>query len=83
MHYLDTCSELSAPTNGAVSFDDGNATFTCDEPYCLYGSKIRACNEGQWNGTNTVCLVKCTYFVYIHYVLCTANGVVIIAAPGD
>ncbi len=72
-HYLDAgptelpiCSDLTAPTNGVISYSDGGstddrqvdstATHSCDSGYRLVGEVVRTCGVGgSWNGTTPTC----------------------------
>ena len=57
-----TCSRLSSPSNGAVTFSSSslssgtNATYTCDSGYSLIGSSFRTCRSyGYWSGSRPYC----------------------------
>ena len=50
---------LTNPENGAVTdnTDVGTqANYTCDDGYCLNGTRYRTCqNDGNWTGTEPTC----------------------------
>ncbi len=59
-----TCSDLTNPTNGMISYNMGTtglrpvntvATYTCDTGYTLNGGSTRTCgSDGMWSGANPV-----------------------------
>ena len=73
-----TCTRLSSPSNGAVTFSSSFlssgtiATYTCDLGYSLVGSSSRVCLAfGSWNGSQPYCQrqgvwdVICRGFPYV------------------
>ena len=57
-----TCTRLSSPPGGAVTFSSSSlssgtiATYTCYSGYSLVGSSSRIClSSGSWNGSQPYC----------------------------
>ena len=62
------CGSLKTPSNGRQNSNtdvaDSVATFSCDYGFRLDGSAQRSCtNEGNWNGTEAICVGQSVYTV--------------------
>ena len=66
------CSRLDAPTNGRISFSDGQnigsvATYECFPGYVLDGDRTRTCQLDQtWTGDAPVCRREAKTLEKIH-----------------
>ena len=63
-----TCSQLAAPTNGAMVTSsntyNSTAVFSCSTGYVISGSSLRICqSNGDWSGVPPLCngLISCNY----------------------
>ena len=57
---VDNCPDLTAPTNGVVSFSattpGSSATYTCNTGYQLVGTSSRTCqSDGTWSDSDPTC----------------------------
>ena len=68
-----TCPDIGDPSNGNIDFIGDSvapfsigtsAIYTCDTGYVLVGESVRICEDGNWNGTASICTRELTYKIH-------------------